>query len=84
MPNGEVSVNNTRRSPRVLLRIAISLTLEEDPPEHGLTAVVNQHGALVLSPIQWEPNDPVRTFPIDAVISEWAFVAAQTGSDDPY
>jgi len=52
----EVGVRNTRRSPRVLLRIPICLRsiVKEDQPEHGLTAVVNQHGALVLSPIQWE------------------------------
>jgi hypothetical protein len=28
--------------------------IEGDQPEHGLTAVVNQHGALVLSPIQYQ------------------------------
>jgi hypothetical protein len=50
----EVGVSDTRRSPRVLLRIPICLMVTEDQPEHGLTAVVNQHGALVLSPIQCE------------------------------
>jgi hypothetical protein len=41
---------SNRRSARVVLRIPISLFVGQDPPRDGLTAVVNRHGALVLSP----------------------------------
>jgi hypothetical protein len=43
-----------RRSVRVLARIPVSLMVGDDPPEHGVTAVVNRHGALLLSPIRCE------------------------------
>jgi hypothetical protein len=45
-----------RRSKRVLARIPIRLTVGQDPPQRGLTAVVNRHGALVLSPIPYEES----------------------------
>lgn len=48
-----------RRSPRVVLRIGI---LIEDPPPAcpGRTAVVNRHGALVLSPRSYELGTSLR------------------------
>jgi hypothetical protein len=43
-----------RRSPRVLARIPVSLTVGQDPPVHGVTGVVNRNGALLLSPALYE------------------------------
>jgi hypothetical protein len=43
-----------RRSTRVLARIPVSLTVGQDPPEHGVTAVVNRNGALLLSPALYQ------------------------------
>jgi len=45
---------NNRRSVRVLARIPVSLAVGQYPPEHGVTAVVNRHGALLLSPLRFE------------------------------
>jgi hypothetical protein len=39
-----------RRSPRLLARIPVNLTVGQDPAVQASTAVVNRHGALVLSP----------------------------------
>ena len=47
-------MSDVRRSPRVLARIPVSLIVGQDPPVPGLTAVVNRHGALILSPVQYE------------------------------
>ena len=48
-----------RRSPRVVLRIGI--LIEEPPPAcPGRTAVVNRHGALVLSPRSYELGTSLR------------------------
>lgn len=48
-----------RRSPRVVLRIGI--LIEEPPPAcPGRTAVVNRHGALVLSPRSYELGTALR------------------------
>jgi hypothetical protein len=38
-----------RRSPRVLARIPVKVRVGEGPPLPALTAVVNRHGALLLS-----------------------------------
>ena len=46
--------SETRRSLRVLASIPVSLRLGENRPEHGVTAVVNRHGALLLSPVEYE------------------------------
>jgi len=41
-----------RRSRRLPASIPITLKVGQNPPGHGVTAVVNRHGALVLSPIE--------------------------------
>ena len=38
-----------RRSPRVLARVPVSLTTGHGPPVYAITAVINRHGALLLS-----------------------------------
>jgi len=53
MVEGQVGIES-RRSTRVLARIPVSLRVGEAPPEHGVTAVVNLHGALMLSPVRYE------------------------------
>ena len=49
-----------RRSTRVLARIPVSLVTGQDPPADGLTAVVNRHGALVLSPTLYKEGTILR------------------------
>jgi hypothetical protein len=44
-------MTETRRSPRLIARIPVSLTIGQDLAVQGTTAVVNRHGALVLSPV---------------------------------
>ena len=56
MPRGEAMDDDGRRSIRVVAPIPVSLMAGEDPPRHGLTAVVNRHGALLLSPASYEPG----------------------------
>jgi len=46
--------SESRRSLRVLAGIPVSLQIAQNPPEHGVTAVVNRHGALLLSPVEYE------------------------------
>jgi hypothetical protein len=43
-----------RRSTRVVAQIPLSFFVGQGPPQRGVTAVVNQHGALVLSPTTHE------------------------------
>ena len=50
---------DSRRSLRVVASIPVSLIVGEDPPRSGLTAVVNRHGALLLSPTRFEPGSIV-------------------------
>jgi hypothetical protein len=40
-----------RRSLRLIAHIPVRLTVGQDRAVHGTTAVVNRHGALVLSPV---------------------------------
>ena len=53
-----------RQSIRIVAPIPITVIAEDDPPRPAVTAVVNRHGALVLSPsyydkglIVWMRND---------------------------
>jgi hypothetical protein len=46
--------SENRRTLRVLARIPVSLRIGQNPPEHGVTAVVNRQGALLLSPVEYE------------------------------
>jgi len=46
--------SDTRRSLRVVTQIPVSLRAGQNRPEQGVTAVVNRHGALLLSPVEYE------------------------------
>ena len=49
-----------RRSPRVLARIPVSLTAGQVPPVAALTAVINRHGALLLSALPYDVGAVLR------------------------
>ena len=44
-----------RRSPRIIVRIPLGVRPIQYPPT-AVTAVVNLHGALILSPVLWPPG----------------------------
>ena len=61
MQHCQVSSDLTnRRSPRVLARIPISLTAGHVPPVAALTAVINRHGALLLSALPYDVGAVLR------------------------
>jgi hypothetical protein len=48
----EVAVREGRRSPRIIARIPLSVEPVQEP-QAAVTAVINLHGALILSPVPW-------------------------------
>ena len=58
LPRSDMTTN--RRSPRVLARIPVTLTAGQAPPVAALTAVVNRHGALLLSALPYDVGAVLR------------------------
>jgi hypothetical protein len=57
MPSSQVQADSKiedRRSPRVLARIPVSLTASQGSSVNALTAVINRHGALILSAMPYD------------------------------
>jgi hypothetical protein len=54
VPKGALIIVELRRSVRILASVPVDLYVNADPPQSAVTAVINRHGALLLSPVKYD------------------------------
>lgn len=78
----EQAPETRRRSPRILARIPI-LIVSEGPVYNAHTAVVNRHGALILSPVEYPAEAIVEVQNLNTGESAQARIVWCGGLDHP-